>query len=86
MYTLLPWFGVGLRVDRVIPNSKNSKETFHVLAPRLQFKTDWNSREAISIRYVKWFYGEESRNEGTGLRSPDRLDDQLWALNFNMWW
>jgi hypothetical protein len=86
LYTLLKWFGVGLRVDRVIPDGRRPEETFHVLAPRLLFRTDWNAREQITLRYVKWFYGSDTRNEGTGLRTPDRLDDQLWALNFNMWW
>jgi hypothetical protein len=86
LYTFLSWMGAGVRVDRVVPNSKDSAETFHVLAPRLQFKTDWNSREAIQLLYAKWFYGSRTRNEGTGERTPDRLDDQLVALSFNMWW
>jgi hypothetical protein len=78
--------GVGLRVDHIAPNSYDSGETYNVLAPRLQFKTDWSSRETLSLIYGKWFYGSRTRNEGTGLRTPDRLDDNLFALNFNMWW
>ena len=86
MYTFMKYLGVGLRLDRVAPNSYNADETYHVVAPRLQFKTDWNSRETIQLMYAKWFYGTETRNEGTGLRTPEQLDDQLIALNFNMWW
>lgn len=86
LYTFLPWMGVGLRTDRVVPNSKDPEETFHVVAPRLQFKSDWNSRETIELIYGKWFYGTRTRNEGTGERSPERLDDQMFALSFNMWW
>ncbi len=86
LYTFMRNLGVGLRVDRVVPNSHDKSETFHVLAPRLQFKSDWNSHEAIQLMYVKWFYGSGTRNEGTGERTMERLDDQLVALNFNMWW
>lgn len=86
LYTFLPWLGVGVRGDMVVPRADDSSETFYVLAPRLQFKTDWTSRENLTLNYVKWFYGERTRNEGTGLRTPDRLDDQLIALSYNMWW
>jgi hypothetical protein len=79
LYTFLPFMGAGLRVDRVSPDSKDPEETFHVLAPRLQFKTDWTSREAITVSYVKWFFGKET-NPG------DKYDDQMFSLNFNMWW
>jgi hypothetical protein len=50
-----------------------------VLAPRLQFKTDWTAREAITVGYVKWFFGKETD-------PGDKYDDQMFLLNFNMWW
>lgn len=86
IYTFLRNVGVGARWDTVVPNSKDMDETFHVLATRIQLKTDWNSHEQINLVYAKWFYGSRTRNEGTGERTPERLDDQLLALNFNMWW
>jgi hypothetical protein len=86
LYTFMRYMGVGMRVDHIAPNSKDSGESYNVLATRLQFKTDWSSRETLSLIYGKWFYGPNTRNEGTGLRTPDRLDDNLFALNFNMWW
>jgi len=86
LYTFFQYMGAGIRVDRVVPSSKDSDETYHVLATRLQFKTDWQSHETVNLMYAKWFYGDATRNEGTGERSPSRLDDQLVALNYNMWW
>ena len=82
------YMAAGLRFDRVVPNSKDSSETFHVLAARLVFKTDWQSRESIMLLYAKWFYGPNTHPEATApstLRLP-RLDDQLIAVNVNMWW
>lgn len=86
MYTFIRYMGIGARIDHIVPNSYDQGETYNVLAARLQFKTDWTSRENLSLMYAKWFYGPRSRNEGTGLRTPDRLDNQLIALNFNIWW
>jgi hypothetical protein len=86
MYTFLSFAGVGLRVDRVVPSSKVPEETFHVVAPRLQFKSDWTSRDNLTLLYAKWFYGSETHKDGSDSRQMDRLDDQLVALSFNMWW
>jgi hypothetical protein len=85
LYILNSWMGVALRVDRVAPNSRDSEETFHVVAPRLVFKTNWTSRENISVMYAKWFYGTDTHGEFSVPRVP-RLDDQLFALNVNMGW
>jgi len=78
---------VALRADRVAPNSKDSGDTFYVLAPRLMFRTNWVSRETISIIYGKWFYGPRSHGEtGSTVSGDVGLDDQLIAFNVNMWW
>jgi hypothetical protein len=86
LYTFLPYVGVGMRADRVVPTSKDSEETFHVLAPRLVFRTGWNSHEAITLLYAKWFYGPHTHAEASSVLQPDRRDDQLFALNVNLWW
>ncbi|MDP8999934.1 MAG: hypothetical protein M3O46_07465 [Myxococcota bacterium] len=86
LYTFLPFMGVGLRADRVVPNSKDSEETFHVIAPRLVFKTDWTSRETITLLYARWFYGAHTHPEASSITPGDRLDDQLVALNAQIWW
>jgi hypothetical protein len=85
LYSFLPFMAAGLRVDRVVPNSKDSSETFHVAAARLVFKTDWQSRESIMLLYAKWFYGTNTHPEYSSVVVP-RLDDQLIALNVNIWW
>jgi hypothetical protein len=86
LYTFLPFMGVGIRTDRVVPNSKDSDETFHVIAPRLVLKTDWISHETLTILYGKWFYGAHTHPEASSITSGDRLDDQLFAINAQMYW
>lgn len=86
-YTFMSWMSAGLRVDRVSPNSKDADENFFVLAPRLVFKRSWNSRENITLLYAKWFYGPHSHSEASSLIPSDiGLDDQLVALNVNLYW
>jgi len=84
-YNFMAYMGVAVRFDRVAPNSKDSGETFHVLAPRLVLRTGWTSRENISLMYAKWFYGPRTHAEASGVLPP-RYDDQLFALNVNIWW
>jgi mono/diheme cytochrome c family protein len=71
LYTPLRYVGVGGRVDRVVPASDDPDQTFHVIAPRLQFKTDWTSHEAIVLSYVKWFLGPNSHYDGLNPRSVE---------------
>ncbi len=88
LYACLSWLRVGVRLDRVAPTSKDADETFYVLAPRVVLKRSWNSREEINLIYGKWFYGPHSHPEASGLVSSSgaRLDDQLVALNVNLYW
>jgi hypothetical protein len=90
LYAFLPNISAGLRLDHVVPNTKDSNETFDVLAARLVFKTDWQSRESIQLIYARWFYGPGTHPEGSNaVNAPGalvRLDDQLIAVNVNMWW
>jgi hypothetical protein len=89
LYAFLPQMAAGVRVDRVVPNSKDSSETFHVLAARLVFKTDWQSRESVMLLYARWFYGTNTHPEYSSLTNSlalPRLDEQLFAVNVNMWW
>jgi hypothetical protein len=86
LYTFIPYMGVGARVDRVVPSSHDAGQTYHVLAPRIQLKTDWQSHEAIVLSYVKWFLGPGTHLDGTQPRTSERIDDEMFTLNFNMWW
>lgn len=87
IYSFLPWMSAALRADRVAPNSKDSEETFYVLAPRLMFRTNWVTRETFTITYAKWFYGPHSHGEAGSTVSGDvGFDSQLIAFNANMWW
>ena len=86
LYTFIPWMGVGLRMDRVAPNSKDPEETFYALAPRLQLRSNWLSHETVTLKYSKWFYGKHTHSDGWDARPREQLDDQMLGLGFGMWW
>lgn len=86
-YRMLPWFAFSARFDRVAPNSKDAGETFHVISPKLIFRSNWNSHEQVVLSYTKWLLGKNTHGEAPNdYMQPDQLDDQMLALNFGMWW
>lgn len=86
LYTFLPWVAVGIRGDAVVPNSHDAAETFYVVAPRLVFKSDWNSRDTVNLIFGKWFYGRDTHPEASSIVAGDRLDDKLFAINAQIYW
>jgi hypothetical protein len=95
-YRMLPWFAVSCRYDHVAPNSNDSKETFDVISPKLIFRSNWNSHEQVVLSYTRWLLGENTHGEapndyrqpvnGNPTGAARALDDQMFALNFGMWW
>jgi hypothetical protein len=89
LYAFLPYMAAGARVDQVVPDTGDPSQTFYVAAGRLVFKTDWQSRESIMLLYARWFYGTHTHPEFSSIDNSlpiPRLDDQLIALNVNVWW
>jgi hypothetical protein len=85
-YRPLSWFALSGRADRVAPNSKDSDETFHVISPKLIFRSNWNSHEHVTLSYTRWFYGPHTKGEADNDYKHEELDNQMFALNFGMWW
>ncbi len=85
-YVFHEYMSVAGRADRVVPDSREKEQSFWVVAPRFVMRTSWSSRMYFTVKYVKWFLGEKTRNEGAGERDPAQLDDELFAVNMNMWW
>jgi hypothetical protein len=54
----LPIMGVGLRADRLMPNSKLPKQAFTIISPRLEFRSTWVTREKITLGYSRYIYDQ----------------------------
>jgi hypothetical protein len=82
----LSWFQVSGRYDHVVPNSKDTLETFDVISPKLIFKSDWLSHETVTLSYTQWFYGAHTHAEFPNDYSRGQLDSKMYALTFGLWW
>lgn len=79
----LPWLSPGLRFDRVMPNHHLPEQSFAILSPRLEFKSQWVTHERITLGYSRYFYDQRECGpltvigpEGTPINNPDPLRDQ----------
>jgi hypothetical protein len=54
----LPWLSPGLRFDRVMPNSHIGEQSFAILSPRVQFKSQWITHERITLGYSRYIYDQ----------------------------
>jgi hypothetical protein len=52
------WFGLGLRVDRLQPNSEIPEQSFAIISPRLVFRSAWLANEEISLQYSRYMYNQ----------------------------
>ena len=52
------WLAIATRYDRVQPNSRIPEQSFSVVSPRLIFRTNWITREELSIQYSRYLYNQ----------------------------
>jgi hypothetical protein len=85
-YRWLSWLSFSGRVDRVVPNSKDAKESFTVVSPKIIFKSDWLSHEQVTLSYTHWWYGPDTHSEFPNDFTRGQLDSTMYALTFGLWW
>ena len=89
IYTPLSWFGIGGRFDMVQPDMDaidgGSTRNFTVLSPRLVFKTNFVTHEAVTIVYQHYILGSATYPvypyEWVG-----KADSDVLAVSGTMWW
>ncbi len=84
-YKPIKWLAVALRADRVSADTSDPDKTFYVLAPRLEFQTNWTSHEVITLQYAHWFYGSEAAYINNNTQNL-HLDTDVVSFGFGMWW
>src|SRR5450432_2657724 len=63
-FAALPWLTAAVRFDRLQPNSRIPEQSFAILSPRLVFKSNWNTHEAITLQYSRYFYNQRTCKQG----------------------
>ena len=84
-FKFMKWIAAGLRFDRVVPRTSDTDQSFSVIAPRLEFQSNWTSHETVTLQYAHWFYGDERPfiNDDT---PNTNLDPDVVSFGFGMWW
>jgi hypothetical protein len=85
-YLFFSWMGVSARYDYVAPDLDDSERTFHVLSPKILFRTSFLAHEQFNIRYTRWVYGDRVLIQSVAPNDPQGLDEHMLALQANMWW
>jgi hypothetical protein len=70
VYSFMPMMAAALRVDAVQPNMDNSHESFYVFSPRLIFRSEFVTHEAIVLQYSYYQYGSDYFD---GAKVPDLM-------------
>jgi hypothetical protein len=88
-YSFLPWMAVAGRADYVIPDMTNGSKSFGILSPKLIFRSDWKTRESLTIQYARYLLGDEVVVKGDNrlLNIPSgKPDRHLVSVFATMWW
>jgi hypothetical protein len=56
--TPLKWLGIGIRGDRVQPNSNIPEQSFGIFSPRLVFRSAFLTHEEVIVQYSRYFYNQ----------------------------
>jgi hypothetical protein len=85
----LPWLATSLRLDRVEPNSNDSRQSFSIVSPRIIFRSNWQAHDQVVLQYSHWFNGSNVivRNGYPPVEDPTiHPDEDVLSLSATMWW
>jgi hypothetical protein len=96
---LLPWFGIGVRGDYVLPDSHDVHQTFAVISPKLIFRTKFITHEEVTMQYSHYWDGVDvlpqqalaeigTKNIGQSFTSSSLYpnDGDVFGIKATMWW
>ncbi len=88
-YSFAKYMAVSGRFDHVKPDMDDPSRSFAVFSPKVVFRTDWKTREALTVQYATYFLGSNVRVEGDErlMDNPSgKPDKHLLAVYGTMWW
>lgn len=88
-YSLLSWLAASFRLDQVHPNLNETRYSFVSLAPRVIFRTDWQSSDQLVLQYSRWLHGSMTTTRTGAPPEVDpsvKPDSDVISLSASMWW
>lgn len=89
VYSFSKYVAGALRIDHVMPDLSEQQRSFAVISPKIILRSDWVTRESLTLHYAYYAMGEDVRVEGDTRvvnitsASPDR---HLVAMYGTIWW
>jgi hypothetical protein len=88
-YSLLSWFALAGRYDRVLSDTSDPTQTHAILTARTIFRTDFNSQDQVTLQYSRYLSGSGvTVKEGYPPRRDPTIepDGHVISLMASMWW
>jgi hypothetical protein len=88
VYSMLSWFTPSMRIDRVHEDLGDGSLSWLVVSPKLVFRSDWTSRESLTLQYAGYVTGKNVLVHGDGrlMTSASRPDKHLITVYGTLWW
>jgi hypothetical protein len=88
-YSMLSWFALAGRFDRVINNLDDDSQTHAIWTGRAIFRSDFGSQDQLVLQYSNYQSGSgvQVKDGSPPLRDPSiDPDDHVVSLMASMWW
>jgi hypothetical protein len=89
VYSFSRYVAASMRVDHVMPDLDAQGRSFVALSPKLIVRTDWVTRESLTIQYAHYLVGDDVRVEGDNrlMNVPSENPDRhMVAVYGTIWW
>ncbi|MBN2342989.1 MAG: hypothetical protein JXX29_13045 [Deltaproteobacteria bacterium] len=90
LWTPMPWFGLGGRVDIVNPDMDDNTVSFVQYSGRMLFRSKFVTHETINVQYTYYDLGENVMSgypwNVDGPNGPMKCDEHVISLGASMWW
>lgn len=83
-YIPIEWFAVAARYDLVQPDLDDSKQSFHVLSPKLIFRTGFLAHEQVIVQYSRYINGDKVVAEDPW--DNKKSAENVFTIAGLMWW
>lgn len=88
-YSIAPYLAAALRFDHVMPDLAEFERSFAVISPKIILRSDWITRESITVQYAYYALGNDVQVQGDNRLmniASKNPDHHMVAIFGTIWW
>jgi hypothetical protein len=88
-YSISAHLAAAVRFDHVMPDLEEFERSFFVISPKLVVRSDWISRESLTVQYAYYALGDEVQVQGDNRLmniASNNPDHHMVAIYGTIWW